>query len=242
MDWRSWLTLVAAFQGFDGIVLASDSRGTIGDPRGLTAVNDSYQKMFKICEHAGVAIAGASEVAAQLISLFQADVSGSKVDGISNVMNKMRDFVRPQFNGWFEQFPMDQRPGVNFVLAGYDLSAPPTSVVYILSSQLDFAPQRCTSGYMLAGIPQYATYLVHRLYDPGMTIQNLVGLAAYIITETASQDPKVGGPVKIAKITPDDKGYQELAETAIESIIEKNENQSQRMRKYFFEGENGDVS
>jgi len=42
------MTLVTCFRGKDGVVLAADSRGTIGDPRGLTAINDTQQKLLSL--------------------------------------------------------------------------------------------------------------------------------------------------------------------------------------------------
>jgi ATP-dependent protease HslVU (ClpYQ) peptidase subunit len=50
----------------DAIVVAADSRGTIGDPRGLTAVNDTQQKIFQFGSCA-VAISGAAELAQALM-------------------------------------------------------------------------------------------------------------------------------------------------------------------------------
>src|SRR5208282_1453346 len=41
------ICLAVAIKATDAIVMASDSRGTIGDPRGLTAVNDTQQKVFQ---------------------------------------------------------------------------------------------------------------------------------------------------------------------------------------------------
>jgi hypothetical protein len=89
-------------------------------------------------------------------------------------------------------------------------------------------------GY-IAGIPQYATYLIHRLYNPQMAVVHLRALAAYLISETATQDPKVGGPIRIAEITPE-KGYQELDESIVNEIIKKNEEQNLKLRKFFSEG------
>jgi len=40
------MTLIASIKAQDGIVLASDSRGTIGDPRGLTAIDDVHKKIL----------------------------------------------------------------------------------------------------------------------------------------------------------------------------------------------------
>ena len=37
------MTLLVALRGKDGIVAAADSRGTFGDPRGVTAQNDSQR-------------------------------------------------------------------------------------------------------------------------------------------------------------------------------------------------------
>lgn len=35
------MTLLIALKGKDGLVMASDNRGTFGDPRGVTAQNDA---------------------------------------------------------------------------------------------------------------------------------------------------------------------------------------------------------
>lgn len=73
------------------------------------------------------------------------------------------------------------------------------------------------------------------LYNPQMAVVHLRALAAYLISETATQDPKVGGPIRIAEITPE-KGYQELDESIVNEIIKKNEEQNLKLRKFFFEG------
>lgn len=43
------MTLIAALQGQDGLALASDSRATIADPRGLTTIRDVHKKIFQFC-------------------------------------------------------------------------------------------------------------------------------------------------------------------------------------------------
>jgi hypothetical protein len=44
-------TLLVALKGKDGLVLAPDSRGTFGDPRGVTAKNDIQQKAHVLALH-----------------------------------------------------------------------------------------------------------------------------------------------------------------------------------------------
>lgn len=61
------MTLVAALEGKHGIVLAADSRGTVGDPRGLTAINDTQTKLFKLSDWCGIGMSGAAELATTLI-------------------------------------------------------------------------------------------------------------------------------------------------------------------------------
>lgn len=52
------MTLIVALKGADGLVLAGDSRGTYGDPRGVTAQNDSMIKLYQLTRYAGVLTAG----------------------------------------------------------------------------------------------------------------------------------------------------------------------------------------
>jgi 20S proteasome alpha/beta subunit len=61
-----WMSLVIAMKAADGIVMAADTRGTIGDPRGLTAINDNYQKIFSL-GHCGIGFAGTSEMGNALL-------------------------------------------------------------------------------------------------------------------------------------------------------------------------------
>ena len=61
------MTLLVALKGQDGLVLAADSRGTFGDPRGVTAQNDSQQKAHILSKHVAALQAGASEVGALII-------------------------------------------------------------------------------------------------------------------------------------------------------------------------------
>src|SRR5436190_20947787 len=76
------------------------------------------------------------------------------------------------------------------------------------------APQLAGAYPMMIGVPQYAVYLSHRYYDPTISGDKAAALAEYLISETASQDPKVGGPIKIAKISPE-HGYQQLSDAEV---------------------------
>ena len=60
------MSLVIAMKAVDGIVMAADTRGTVGDPRGLTAIDDNYQKIFPLGQ-CGIGFAGAAEMGNTLL-------------------------------------------------------------------------------------------------------------------------------------------------------------------------------
>lgn len=225
------MTLVVALKANNAIILAADSRGTIGDPRGLTAINDTMIKIYPLGRW-GVAFAGASEMGATLLDELnkEDDLECLAIDElVANVARKSVDL----FSHWFREIPPQQRPAVLMTLAGYRTSSAGVSepMLYILNSQANFAPQ-LFGQTSLSGVPQYAVYLVHRYYDPSISVEKAKALAEYLIRETASQDPKVGGPIRMAEITPIE-GYRELAPDTIKGIHEANEELNERLRRFF---------
>lgn len=246
------MTLIAALESQEGLVLAADSRGTIGDPRGLTAINDVQRKLFKLTASTGILISGASELAVRVLDKLKDHldkqitanlVNPEHVDSVLDAaVQIMKGEYTASFGGprpWIAPSQLvDQRPAIIFVLAGYKQPGGGNareSRIYLLNSAVDFAPQLCPTGFMLAGIPQYAIYLLHRLYDRKMALKSLQALAAYLISETASQDPKVGGPIRMATITPD-AGFAELDDCTVNALIQANEEQSRRLKEFFFKG------
>lgn len=105
--------------------------------------------------------------------------------------------------------------------------------MYQLQSPLDFAPTLHNYGFALAGVAQYALYLLNRLYRPNSTVNQLKALATYVITETAGQDGKVGGRVQLATISPGD-GCKELKPEDVDEIVKHNDNRSKALQDSFY--------
>lgn len=227
------MTLVVGLKAKGGIVVGADSRGTIGDPRGLTAINDSQQKLFQIGK-CGVALSGASEMGASLLDQFRNEKI-EKEKNVDVVAQRIAKVAADQFAGWFRDIPPERRSGVVMIVAGHRNKPGQSSeaMMYLLNSQSNFAPQLC-GNTMMAGVPQYAVYLVHRYYDSGITLQKAQALADYLIVETASQDPKVGGPVRMAVIRP--SGYKELTENQVQRVHKKNDALNLRLKQFFVPG------
>jgi hypothetical protein len=109
------MTLIVAMKAIDAIILAADSRGTIGDPRGLTAVNDTQQKLFHLGK-CGMAVAGASEMALALLDEFRK----KGIDNVTNIDDTISRVIKEAadlFTQWFHDIAPDKRPGV-FLLLG----------------------------------------------------------------------------------------------------------------------------
>jgi hypothetical protein len=185
------MTLAVAIKATDAIVVAADSRGTIGDPRSLTAVNDTQQKLFQFGSCA-VAISGAAEMAQALMD----ELAKRGLNNPLNIDDAVVSFGQAGdiYDGWLRTVSIEHRPPIALLLAGY------RRLVYLLVSNFRFAPQLAGAYPMMVGVPQYAVYLSHRYYDPNISSDQAAGLAEYLISETASQDPKVGGPIRIVLI------------------------------------------
>jgi 20S proteasome alpha/beta subunit len=233
------LTLTVCLQGIDGLVLASDSRGTFGDPRNITAQNDTMKKIYSI-RKVGILLAGTPQ-ANMIIEDAAKQVEEKNFNNATEIMEMIRGVARAKFNEWYPSFPLMPvpnqnqsfvRPNVQLTVVGYDISSGQSIPrIYSMVSNLDFAPNLHDFGFCLGGVPQYALYLLNRLYSRDMKVENLKHLAAYVVTETATQDGKVGGPVQMAVI--DTNGSHLIDEAEIHSIIEKNETKSKGLKNFF---------
>jgi predicted proteasome-type protease len=227
------MTLIVGMEADTAIVLAADSRGTIGDPRGLTAINDTYRKISALGTM-GIALAGASEMGNALLDELRRKGVGQQSSVDKAVAAVAKDSMEC-FRRWFQDIPPEKRPPVFVTVVGYRklTSGAPQPMIYGLSSQMNFAPALHTN-YLLTGIPQYAIYLVHRYYEPKIPLGRAKALAEYLITETASQDPKVGGPIRMAVVSPE--GYHEIEDAEVQVIHTANNDLNAQLKRFFIKG------
>jgi 20S proteasome alpha/beta subunit len=230
------MSLLVCLRGTDGLVLATDSRGTFGDPRGVTAQNDQIKKAYLANKRVGILVAGAGDLGSTVVSEFLA-LPDIPALGVTELTFARHRHARERFRDWFELFstkktqddPRPARPDLNFIVAGFELNH--DSKIYRMSSSLDFAPMLHTYGFGVDGVAQYALYLLSRLYDPTSVIENLESLAAYLITETASQDGKVGGAIQMLIMTTRDS--QVLPLSTVEALVVGNKVRSRALRRSF---------
>jgi len=237
------MSLAMAIQTNNGIAIASDSRGTFGDPRGITGANDTIQKVYGLTKYTAMAIAGANEIGATLLDLLVPIIKERGFEGIDDVLQATRELFGTKYNEWFPnlpampspQAPHLQRPGLVVILAGYRTSnsKPTQPMLFNLISQLSFVPSLNNYGFAVIGVPKYAIYLLNRLYSKDMSLRSATELAAYCISETATQDGKVGGAIQIAEITTEN-GFKAYTKKEVDNITEENKKQSQSLQSLFF--------
>ena len=234
------MTLTIVLSVNEGMVFATDSRGTLGDPRGITAQNDTIKKQFKIDRHIVVQTSGANETGAIFIDEIQRWRESCKTEPtVTETMLKLREILKAKYDDWYSKIPafpvkdQPQRPALNLTVSGYEkIGGKSVEKIYLLMSQTDFAPQLFNTGICITGIPLYAIYLTLRLYSRDMPLDGAKRLASYVITETASQDGKVGGPIQMMYIERNGD-VKEVDDNELKEIRKENDNVNLKLKELF---------
>lgn len=223
------MTLGIGIEAIGGIVLASDSRATVGDPRALTANNDAAMKIFKPTPKVAIALAGDAGVGNMLMlhNITPALANNQNADVLvvaQTIQNTGRNYYLQSFGNanWLVangQPIATPRPEITYLLAGY-MGNNPKLLTLSSAPQVSFAPGLITAGFAAIGVAHYALYLLNRLYRRDISLDVAKDLAAYCIEETASQDGKVGGPLRMAIVRPN-QDTEILADEEIAKLGER---------------------
>lgn len=235
------MSLTVAIEAADGIVLGADSRATYGDPRGLTAVNDTVQKIYQLNPRTAIALAGEAGTGASLIQHITAALAPQPGANVDVVAESIRSVGNQYFAQWFgpPQFLMGPggpvatpRPNIWFLLIGYDASNQPKIIMLGSTPPLNFSPNLSTTGFAASGVVPLAVYLLNKLYRRGLSIEVAKDLATYCIAETASQDGKVGGPIKLAVARPN-ANIEIVDEAGMREVIARVDRHRESLRSSF---------
>jgi 20S proteasome alpha/beta subunit len=238
---KNEMSLAVAIEAANGIVLAADSRATFGDPRGMVAVNDTVQKIYQPNPRTAIAMVGSAETGAALVERIRINLAQHPTADIDAVAELVRTTSNQFCTQWFgpPQFMMGPsgpvalpRPDVVFVLTGYTTTAQPKILTLASPAPLNFAPNLSTTGFAAAGVVPLGVYLLNRLYRRNLDIEIAKDLAAYCINETASQDGKVRGPIRMAVITPT-AGTSILTDEEIAAVAARVDRHRESLRNSF---------
>ncbi|MHA1398371.1 MAG: hypothetical protein ACTSSF_11825 [Candidatus Heimdallarchaeaceae archaeon] len=231
------MSLVLTLKGRDGIVIASDSRATIGDPRGLVTANDTVKKLFKVNDKVIMGVAGEANLGISIVHEILQDDKITQTTDLKSTMNAIRNKAFSLLKQWLDnpevitpQGIIKRWPQILFLVAGYDENNPN---MYILNSHHFFAPELSTLNFAAIGVVPLAVYLLNRLHDPRAKVDSLKLLAAYCIMETASQDGKVGGPIQMLVLSPNK--VEEVPNEEIDALAQEASKHNEMLRKAFYE-------
>jgi hypothetical protein len=98
-------------QGKNGLVIASDSRGTFGDPREITAQNDTIRKVYLV-RNVGISQAGA-QYGNIIVQQVEKTCKLENIVGATNIMETARDVSIGYYKQWFPETPILPSAGQN---------------------------------------------------------------------------------------------------------------------------------
>lgn len=220
------MTLVMGLKSKNGIVVASDSKASSE----ITS-NSTVQKIFKLGNHSAVGIAGDGGLAMYFLDQIKSGLNHGT--GILDLAEQIRIKGKEKFNDFFEGSPLEKRPHLELLLAGYTNDPTPKAEIYKLNSTDNFVPRKAVTGFECIGIPYIADYLLNRLYEPEIKVDAGEELCILCIQETEDQDARVGGATRVYTFS-STQTFQEISATDIEKLKEKNKQFQIRQKSRFY--------
>lgn len=221
------MSISLCFRGNDGLLLATDSAMTIFSKDGRTLHTDyNSQKIFKITKNMGVTSIGSHEdyrkyVLNKIIETYK-DSEQAKVEDVISIVKE--DYLN-RIKGYSENEVIRMHYGMAMTIVGYEGSTP-----YIISVEsqteggVSYAPgvrpYRC-----IHGLDSIADYLIFKLnldkqLEEGLSLEELIKIATFLILETSSYMNGVGGLIQMATITPKD-GFCFVDKDVVEDLTQK---------------------
>lgn len=197
------MTLAMALRAVDGLVLVTDSRVT---GRGGTA--DTSEKFLQVNRDIGVLTYGLAQPGYEGISQLVSEVNQNRWALFSKIENEAARIFQSSYESWLKRQKEKRVYGVTgFILAGYDNLE--TNQFRIMHYEITPNPEQPLGsirmspmrGDLLAAQWHIARYLLTKFYYPEMTVNELAGLAVFLMAETMPVEETVGGPIQMATIT-----------------------------------------
>jgi 20S proteasome alpha/beta subunit len=197
---------VVAAQGKNFVVLGADSKGMLGDLLGPIVIGSSRAKKVSVLsEHVAAAVYGIAEFGENLRHQFE-KAKKSDLDGVTEVLEEFRGFCKAKWKEWFGDLSFDRQPPVGFVIAGLDKNENgeyDMPRIYSIDASLDLAPALHPWRFACMGIPSLATFLMDENYREDMDVDEVANLVESTISRVAQTDPRIGLPVRMALIRPE---------------------------------------
>jgi hypothetical protein len=214
----------------DGIVMAADSRVTVGYTlRGPDTKDDSIKFIQLNCDLGvmtygifDIGTAGLKALKSEIRTEEETNSDNSKDFSMAEIIDKGKGIFTKAGNDWMRENPnITRREGdVGFIIGGLDRQKMSFKAYNFVSPE--FIPQEITGNFFLAGQWHIARFLLTKLDGKKtITIDTLKNLTAVSMIATTAVDDTVGGPLRLATITKP-KGFQWVSDEEMEGILDFN--------------------
>ena len=225
------MTLAMALRAIDGLVLATDSRIT-----GKHGTADTSEKFLQVNRDIGVMTYGLAQPGYEGISQLVVEVTQNKWAHFSKIADEAAVIFQNSCTSWLKRQKEERLCGViGFILAGYDSLE--TNQFRIMHYEITPDPERpfrftkkAFPGDLLAAQWHIARYLLTKLYYPEITVNELAGLAVFIIAETMTVEETVGGPIQMATVS-QTVGFQRVHEQDVVRLLQSHQKQFAHFRQ-----------
>lgn len=229
------MTLAMALRAYDGLVLATDSRATGGSHQSV----DTSEKFLQVNRDIGVMTYGLAIPGYTGISRLVETVKSKREEltYFRPIADAAGGIFQAAYVDWLDsekqqgrEVPQDFKVG--FILAGYDSAVNQFKISHWESPE--FQERQYPYGDLLAAQWYIARFLLNKLFYPEISVEQLSELAVFLLVETATSEPTVGGPLQLATITLG-QGFQRLHEQDINEILRRSQKRFCLFRKILLE-------
>lgn len=216
------MSLALALRGYEGLVLAADSRAT--KPTG--ASEDTSEKFLQINRDTGVLTFGLKDPGYIGIAKLVEASKAQHFETFEVTKSRAQTIFQQEYQAWLPTGGIPQGtvlpPGsLCFIIGGYDaVHSNQFRVVFYTSP--DFVPQDIQGPTLLGARWNIAQSVVDFFFYPEMAVGQLARIAVLALTETMAIDLLVGGPIQLATITWS-QGFHKFSEDEILALIKGNQ-------------------
>jgi 20S proteasome alpha/beta subunit len=229
------MTLAMALRGCDGLVLATDSRVTKRSIRGSgmeVSTADTSEKFLQINRDTGVMTYGLANPGYQGISRLAQYAKQKPLLYFSDVVEAAERIFDQEFGKWSTKEVkkgrrVDESGLVGFIVGGYSSETNSFEICHWESPEFEIKKYRT---FLIAAQWHIARFLINHLWYPEISVKQLIDFAVFVMIETASAEPTVGGPIQLATVTLD-RGFQRIPLKDVEEIIQRNQKRFSDFRK-----------
>jgi 20S proteasome alpha/beta subunit len=203
------MTMVVGAQFEDGIVILSDSRATLVDPKSQKEIShhDAAQKLFPLTKHIVIGFAGSFASFVKAAAAIRRRISKKeKLQHITVLGPKLQNILKEEFKKIRGANAAES--AVEIVIAGYSKNQTPISNIWVYRSSNHFKPTEISGSFCVIGSGTLVSSFIKEHWEEIKKLPDLKSRADWLIHNLESQLDKkevsnIGGLFQVLLIKKD---------------------------------------